>query len=180
LTSNAPADIAIYRLRPYDKFRRILVPIAGGPNSRLAVHTALAIAKNTKYDSQVLLVHVIIGDIDSIQAEGRAKSAFRYSTHGLDYTFEEIVLPASSPVEGILEAASYGDLIIIGATKEPRFRNLLMGNVAQRVAEGANSPVIIVKRQSTVLDSMLRENVLTPIRRSDKLAEAQERAKVSD
>ncbi len=180
IVSNPPADIAIYRYRPYDKFRRIIVPIAGGPNSRLAVHTALAIAKNTNYDSQVVLVHVIVGDIDPIQAEGRAKSAFRYSTHGLDYDFEEKILAASSPVEGILEAANDGDLVIIGATKEPRFRNLLMGNVAQRVAEEAKTPVIIVKRQSTVIDAMLRDTVLNPIRRSDKLAEAQERAQASD
>ena len=81
---------------------------------------------------------------------------------------------------GILEAAKDGDLVIIGATKEPRFRNLLMGNVAQNVAEGSETPVIIVKRQSTVIDAMLRDTVLSPIRRSDKLADAQERAQVSD
>jgi hypothetical protein len=46
-----------------------------------------------------------------------------------------------------------------------------MGNVAQQVADGAHCPVIIAKRQSTILDSMLRETVLSPIRISDKLDE---------
>ena len=59
--------------------------------------------------------------------------------------------------------------MVIGATKEPRFRNLLMGNVAQQVAEKAQCPVIIAKRQSSMVDAMLRETVLEPIRRSDKL-----------
>jgi amino acid transporter len=180
IVSNPPADLAIFRHRPYDKFSRIIVPIAGGPNSRLAVHTALAVARNTNYDTQVVLVNVAIEGIDPVQAEGRAKSAFRYSTHGLDYDFEEKIVTAGSPVAGILEAAKDGDLVIIGATKEPRFRNLLMGNVAQNVAEGSETPVIIVKRQSTVIDAMLRDTVLSPIRRSDKLADAQERAQVSD
>jgi hypothetical protein len=74
-------------------------------------------------------------------------------------------------VEGILEAAKDCDLMVIGATKEPRFRNLLMGNVAQQVAEGVKCPVIIAKRQSSIVDAMLRETVLEPIRRSDKLPE---------
>ncbi|MGW8319795.1 MAG: universal stress protein, partial [Candidatus Promineifilaceae bacterium] len=69
----------------------------------------------------------------------------------------------------ILEAAQDCDLVVIGATKEPLFRNLLMGNVSQRVAEGADCPVIIVKRRSPMLASMLRDTILMPIPRSDKL-----------
>jgi hypothetical protein len=60
-------------------------------------------------------------------------------------------------------------MIVIGATKEPRFRNLLLGNVSQRVAEAANCPVMIVKRRSTILDAVLRETVLAPIHKSRKL-----------
>lgn len=177
IISNPPADIAILRYRPHKYFNKILVPLAGGPNGRLAVNLAYAIAKNTPEDTQIVLFHVAVGDIDPIQAEARAKNVFRYATRGLEFPFEERVEPANSPVEGIVEASKGFDLIIIGATKEPRFKNLLMGNVAQRVAEGAECPVIIVKRQSTILDSMLRETVLSPIRQSDKLVEAQERAK---
>jgi hypothetical protein len=51
------------------------------------------------------------------------------------------------------------------------FRNLLLGNVAQQVAEQANCPVIVVKQRSSMLASVLRETVLPPIRRSPKLPE---------
>ena len=177
IVSNPPADIAILRYRPSGEFNRILVPIAGGPNGRLAVNLALAVAKNTPEDSHIVLLNVTVEGSDPVQAEARAKSAFRYAIHGLDYPFEERIVTAGSPVEGILEASIGCDLVVIGATKEPRFRNLLMGNVAQQVAEGSDCPVIIVKRQSTMIDAMLRETVLSPIRQSDKLADAQERAK---
>jgi amino acid transporter/nucleotide-binding universal stress UspA family protein len=177
IVSNPPADIAILRYRPHDHFNKILVPIAGGPNGRLAVNLAYSVAKNTPEDTQIVLLHVAVGDINPVQAEARAKNAFRYATRGLDFPFEEQIEPADSPVDGILKASEGCDLIVIGATKEPRFKNLLLGNVAQRVAEGAACPVIIVKRQSTIIDSMLRETVLSPIRQSDKLAEAQDRAK---
>jgi amino acid transporter/nucleotide-binding universal stress UspA family protein len=180
LIENPPADIAIVRYRPYERLNRIVVPIAGGPNSRLAATVAMSIARNTIEETEVRLVHVVVPGVDPIQAEARARSAFRRSTQGLDFPFLEELITGDSPYEGIIEAAEDSDMIVIGATKEPRFRNLLMGNVAQRVAEGASCPVIIVKRRSTIIDAMLRETVLKPIRQSDKLAEAQERAREGD
>jgi amino acid transporter/nucleotide-binding universal stress UspA family protein len=171
IVANPPADIAIFRDRPYGDLRRIVVPIAGGPNSRLSVHLALAVARNTPEETELVLVNVLIPGVSRAQGEARAKHAFRYATSGLDYPFVEKLIEAETPVDGILEAAKGSDLVVIGATKEPRFRNLLMGNVAQRVAEGAECPVIIAKRQSTIVDAMLRETVLEPIRRSDKLPE---------
>ena len=76
---------------------------------------------------------------------------------------------AESPLDGILQEAANSDMVVIGATKEPLFRNLLMGNVAQQVADQATKPVIVVKQRSTILASMLRETVLPPIRHSSRL-----------
>jgi amino acid transporter len=169
IVANPPADIAILRLRHYDKLERILVPVAGGPNGRLAVSVAQALAKNTPEKTKVVLIHIAIPAIDPVQAEARAQNAFRRATDGRIDGYEHRTVVANSPVEGILEAAENSDLVVIGATKEPMFRNLLMGNVSQRVAEGVHCPVIIVKRRSTVLASMLRETILPPIRQSEKL-----------
>jgi amino acid transporter len=174
IVANPPADIAIVRYRPYDKLGRVIVPIAGGPNSRLAVLTAVSVARSTAEDTTVVLTYIAVPGIDPVQAQARAQRAFRRAKHGIDFEFAEQVFHAETPYEGIVEAADAADMIIIGATKEPRFRNLLMGNVAQRVADTADCPVIIVKRRSTMIDAMLRETVLQPISRSDKLAQTQE------
>jgi nucleotide-binding universal stress UspA family protein len=176
IVENPPADIAIVRLRPYTLLNKIVVPIAGGPNSRLAATVAMSIARNTDEETEVVLLHVVVSGVDPVQAEARARSAFRRATQGLDYPFTEEILLADSPYDGIIKAAESSDMVVIGATKEPRFRNLLMGNVAQRVADGTSCPVIIVKRRSTIIEAMLRDTVLTPIRQSVKFAEAQERA----
>ena len=77
-------------------------------------------------------------------------------------------MPALSVVDGILGEAESADMLVLGATREPLFRNLLMGNVAEKVAGQAPCPVLIVKRRSTVLKSMLRGTVL-PAARSKKL-----------
>jgi nucleotide-binding universal stress UspA family protein len=87
-----------------------------------------------------------------------------------DFVEKQTVM-AASPLEGILQEAAQSDMIVIGATKEPLFRNLLLGNVAQQVAEQAACPVIVVKQRSSILASVLRETVLAPIRHSPKLPE---------
>ena len=101
--------------------------------------------------------------------QARANNAFRRAAEGINYPYETKIIVASSPVEGIMAEAAEADMIVIGATKEPFFVNLLMGNVSQRIADRANCPVLIVKRRSTVLKSMLRETVLQPVFRSRKL-----------
>ncbi|MFQ5418928.1 MAG: amino acid permease [Anaerolineae bacterium] len=169
IISNPPADIAVLRSRPYESLRRIVVPVAGGPNSRLAVTTAVALARNTDEETVVVLVHVALTGSDQTAVEARAHNAFRRATDGIDYSFEEKIITADNPVEGILKAAQDSDMVVIGATRERLFINLLAGNVSQQVAEQADVPVMIVKRRSTILSSMLRETVLPPVRVSKKM-----------
>ena len=170
VVANPPADTGIVRLRPFDKLRRILVPVAGGPNGRLALSLAVSMARNTDEESQVILLHVALPGIDPRVAEARAANAFRQALNGNRYEHvEKKIVTAETPLAGILKAAAECDLVTIGATKEPLFRNLLMGNVAQQVADQATVPVIVVKQRSTVLAAMLRETILPPIRRSSKL-----------
>jgi len=54
------------------------------------------------------------------------------------------------------------DLIVIGATNEPLFRNLMVGNLVRKVAEDAEVTVLVVKRRSSPLHSFLRQTVLEP------------------
>lgn len=177
IISNPPADIAIFRPHepfPYEGIRRIIVPVAGGPNCRMAMDTAVALARNSIGSTEILLLHVITTGTDDPTAQARAKNAFRRAAERADYPYTEKIVYANSPVEGILQTAVNSDMIVIGATKEKFFINLLMGNVSQRVAQDANCPVLIVKRRSTVLNSMLRETVLPPVLRSPKLTKNKE------
>ena len=169
IVANPPADIAILRARPINGLRRIVVPVAGGSNSRLSASTARALANASQGSTTVVLVHVALNGTDETAVQARANNAFRRATEGMDFPFEKQIVKSDDPVNGILEAAVGCDMIVIGATKEPMFRNLLMGNVSQRVADQAESPVLIVKRRSPMLQSMLRETVLQPVRESRKM-----------
>lgn len=166
VVANPPANIGIVRVRPFDRLRRILVPVAGGPNGRLALSLAVSLVQHAPDDSHVILLHVIPAGVDHNIAQARAESAFRQALNGSQYPFvEKRTVVADNPLGGILREAADSDMVIIGATKEPLFRNLLMGNVAQQVADQATQPVIVVKQRSNILASMLRETILPPIRR---------------
>jgi nucleotide-binding universal stress UspA family protein len=166
IASNPPTDIAIVRHRPYEQLHSILVPVAGGPNGRLAVSVAIALARNTPEQTRLILTHVAPTGVDSTDAQARAQNAFRRATEGRRYELiERRVVTASSPVDGILQVAADCDMVVIGATREPLFRNILMGNVPEQVAERSHCPVIVVKRRSTMFASMLRETILTPEQR---------------
>jgi amino acid transporter/nucleotide-binding universal stress UspA family protein len=170
--SNPPADIAIVRSRPYGKIRKIVVPVAGGPNSHLAVYTAVSLARHLPEPAEVIMVHVAVNGLDLADVEARAQNTFRRASTGVVYEYlTQQIVKAETAVEGILAVGKSADMIVLGATRETLFRNLLLGNVSQRVAEQAHCPVILVKRRSTILESVLRETVLPPIHRSNKLKE---------
>lgn len=72
------------------------------------------------------------------------------------------MVEGSNVTDAILETAEGYDLIVMGATEEPLFRNLLTGSIPARVAKQAEITVIIVKRRSGVIRSVIRQTVLAP------------------
>jgi nucleotide-binding universal stress UspA family protein len=80
---------------------------------------------------------------------------------------ERRIVEGSDVVETILAQAAGYDLIVIGASEEPLFRNLLMGSIPEQIAQRAAVTVIMIKRRSGVVHSFLRQTVLEPSTKSD-------------
>jgi len=163
IVDNPPTDIAVVRHRQQRPLRSVLVPVAGGPNSRRAAKMAITMAAaSNDGPAKVTLLHVVplgarSGDLV------RAEKAFDYALNGLDYeNVERRIVEGTSVVETVLDHATGYDLIVTGATEEPLFRNLLMGNIAEEIANRAEVTVIVVKRRSSPLHSFLRQTVLEP------------------
>ena len=151
LLDDSPADIALVRAGTIDRVQQILVPVAGGPNSRLAARIARALALQDGTPATVTLLHVATPNVPAARRAARARRAFREAAEGLDFPFVETILEAASPVEGILAAAAESDVIVIGAAVEPMLRKWRVDNVARRVADHAACPVIIAQRRRTPL-----------------------------
>jgi CIC family chloride channel protein len=166
IVDDPPCDIAVVRYREHRPIRKIFVPVSGGPNSRRVVRTAVNMATfGEEGPAQVNLMHIIHSG-GGTRSRVRADQIFDYAMEGIDYEqiTRNIVESSNGVLETILENAENCDcdLIVIGATDEPLFRNLLVGNIADQVANRAKVTVIVVKRRQSAFHSFLRQTVLEP------------------
>ena len=166
IVKNPPSNLAVVRYRQRRMLRSVLVPVAGGLNSRQAVKMAVCMATATE-DSpvKVVLLHVLPQDAH-LSSRVRAEQAFRYSLEGIDYELIETrVVYGNDVVEAVLAAAAPHDddpgcdLIVIGATREPFLRNLFMGSIPSQIAQRAEVTVIMVKRRISSIRSFLRQTI---------------------
>jgi amino acid transporter/nucleotide-binding universal stress UspA family protein len=163
IVDNPPADIAVVRYRKSRPLCSILVPVAGGRNSRLAVRTAINMARQAQDGpARVTVMHVVpIGaaQVDRVRADKYIQQAI----NGIAYQpLDRLLIEGDSVLEAILQTAQDHDLIVIGATDEPLLKNLLVGNLPTRVAREAKITVVMVKRRSGAIKSLLRQTVLAP------------------
>ena len=165
IVDNPPTDIAIVRYREHRPLRSILVPVSDGPNSRRAVRMAVSMARASQNGPvQVTVLHVLpVGARKATVV--RAEQTLDYVLEGIEYDLtERRLVEGTDLVDRVVEEADTGgyDLLVVGATEEPLFRNLLMGSVSGQIARRAPVTVIMVKRRSSPLHSFLRQTVLEP------------------
>ena len=167
LVDDPPCDIAVVRYKDSKPVKSILVPIAGGLNSRLAVQTAIQVGlSSAEGPARVTLLQVIPKGARTSDRV-RAEQIIKDSSQGFDYPNlsteivegENVVNSILSTAQGDGQDSSY-DLIVIGATQEPLFKNLLVGDVVSQVTKKASMGVIMVKARSSRLHSFLRQTVL--------------------
>jgi amino acid transporter/nucleotide-binding universal stress UspA family protein len=163
ILSNPPTDVALVRYREYRPLRSILVPISSGPNSRHAVKVAISMARREPGEAvRVHLAHVVPVNPTESQCV-RARQAMAYVQEGNPYEhIETELIEGHNVTDTILAAAQRHDLIVMGATKEPLFHTLLLGTIPQQIAQRAATTVIMVKRQSGLLRSVLKQTVVPP------------------
>ncbi|MGC9332924.1 MAG: amino acid permease [Anaerolineae bacterium] len=165
IVDNPPTDIAIVRYREYRPLRSILVPVSDGPNSRRAVRMAVSMARASQNGPvTVTLLHVLPVGARSASVV-RAEQTLDYVLEGIESeSVEKRLVEGTDVVNSVIEEAQRGgyDLIVVGATEEPLFRNLLMGSISSQIAKRAPMTTIMVKRRSSPLHSFLRQTVLEP------------------
>lgn len=165
IVDDPPCDIALVRYREHKPIESVFVPVSGGPNSRRVVRTAVHMASlGEEGPAKVDLMHIVppgAGTRERI----RTNQIFDYALEGIDYPhITRNIVEGTSVLETILENAENCEceLIVIGSTDEPLFRNLLVGNIAEQVANRAKVTVIVVKRRQSAFHSFLRQTVLEP------------------
>jgi nucleotide-binding universal stress UspA family protein len=137
---NAPCNIAVVKARGLQSIRRILVLTAGGPNAVLALGLAMSIAR--RYRAEVTTLYVAK---PGQEATGRAMLAKTVNgLQGAKAVRRELVV-AENAVKGILKEYKDYDLVLLGATQEGLFQQVLFGPIPEEVAKRCSKTVIVVK-----------------------------------
>ncbi len=161
---NPPTDLALVRYRDWHPIRSILVPVIARPNSRLAIKVALSIARQAQQGPAHIHVISIVPPGSPEHTRRRAEQSIASAMNG-SKTYEKLtteLVEGVKTVDTILEKAAGYDLVVMGATEEPLFNNRLTGRIPARIAKMADATVVIVKRRSGIVRSVLRQTVLLP------------------
>jgi amino acid transporter/nucleotide-binding universal stress UspA family protein len=161
----APCDVAVLRDRGVEDIKHVLVPVGGGPHTRLALRLAWDIARAEEGSLTALRLLPEAGEVDmEVEIDvlrqlaedvlGEIPEEITLSLKRSDSVVEEI-LAESAPVEG---RADY-DLIVIGASEEWFLKDLLFGSIPDRVADGAPCSVLMVRKYEPAPVSWLRRMI---------------------
>ena len=161
LAKNPPCDLAVVRFRRSGLPRRIMVPIAGGPNARLALELAVteadAIEQRTDHRPEVVGLNLVLdGTEPTPEILETRRQTLIDDLDIVGWPLEMRVIWANDVVSGILNETADFDQIIIGASEEGLLEQSLFGSIPQRIAEEALTTVIMVKRHDLVKFSLRR------------------------
>ncbi|MGD2294716.1 MAG: amino acid permease [Candidatus Aminicenantes bacterium] len=137
----APCNVAVLKGLGNQKFKRILVPMRGGPNSALALEIASILAE--KDDAEVVSFAV-----KSKKSRIDADKVTDTITERSNVNPERIkmkLVKANNAAEAILNESKDYDLIVLGFTRDPLIRQITKETVCHAVAWKCNKPMIIVK-----------------------------------
>jgi nucleotide-binding universal stress UspA family protein len=162
VAANPPCDLAIVRFRKRVEPRRILVPTSGGVNAQLAIR--LAIDQARRYEERtgeqpvITLQYVCVPAAACPERQAQGYELLRSIAAGYDFPLKVAVTASDDVVDGIVREAENHDLIVIGATAERFFDQVLIGTVPERVALTAPVTVMMVKGYRGPVRTWLRDN----------------------
>ncbi len=163
IVDNPPTDVVVVRYRQWRPLKRVLVPVTGGLNSRRAVKLAASMARTSVPEQVDMTILHVIPPGSNHRERILGQQAIDASQEGVDYDhIETKMVQSGDRAATILEQAKAHDLIVIGASDEPLFRNFMVGTLAERVARDADVTVMMVKRRSSPLHSFMRQTILEP------------------
>lgn len=147
----AACPVGVLKYKGLDKIDNILVPYRGSEHAYFGAEMAFRLA--AEKDKSVTILRVIKPGAD---VEQDRESAYQELQPVIDenVNYEIKAVEAESVADGIVNitCSEDYDLLIIGASKEWRFKNLLFGSIPDLVAEEADCSVLMVRQYGSDIE----------------------------
>ena len=152
IIERSPCDVAILKDCGHREFKKILVPLAGGPNSILALEIAGIIGSRDK--SQVTAL-----TISSKKSKFNLKQFLKENKDKVGLPSERIgtkVIHSEDVTDAILKESEDYDLVVLGSTQEGLLHQFVKTSIPETVAQKSEKPVIMVKASGGIRSFMKR------------------------
>lgn len=124
----------------------ILVPLAGGPNSEIAIDVAVELAQYWNA-SLTLLTVVSSSSGESVWMEADTR-LHNYADSIDTVPVDTHVCTHENVVGAITERARGYDLVVIGGSERSLFRRLFSGTIPKQLAERSETPIFVVENDT--------------------------------
>ena len=142
---NAPCDLALLKIAKPEPPKRCLFPTAGGPHARLAAEMLNVLAP--ALGMSVTACYVVPPGASATERQ----EADRWISKTLeqiemDIDVERKLIESSSIAGGIARESKDYDLVVLGATREGFLRQVMFGEIPEKVARYSPASVLVVRR----------------------------------
>jgi len=153
----APCDLLVYKIgkNGFQK-KHCLLPTAGGPNAKLASCVLEAISKDWQMDVTTGYVLPPNADVEQ-QSLAETRMIDTLATLDTPESVNKKIIESQSVAGGIAKASKDYDLVVIGAAKEPFFKQVLFGEIPEKVARFSPTSVLMVKKYEGVVRSIFKK-----------------------
>ena len=144
IAKDPPCDVALVKLHSPGSYRRILLPVRGGPHAALALRLAVGLAE--RHDATVTALRVLPPGLTLGEVEREKEHFQRFLASTPSHRVEASFKVSGSVAQAILDEVCNHQVVVMGASAAPSpAEPYLFGSIAERVVREADRQVIVVK-----------------------------------
>lgn len=158
---NPPCDLAVLKIRGTPPPGKILIPTHGGAHAPLSIRLSSAIAKARGGSLDLYNVVPPAEEPGFVHAGRAARGRTLLAQNGASELNAKVIIEhGEDPVATVVKKARGYDLVVVGASTEPAWRNYLFGQKTEQIASRVPGSVLMVKshqgRRSETMRRLMR------------------------
>ena len=146
----SPCDVAVVKQRGVREFKRVVVPVRGGPHAELALRFGDAIAR--RHGATLVALHIVPPGITLAVRAQAERALVAFVRQHVGGRAETLLREASNVRGAILKEADRSDLMVMGAAAPSTANGAthLFGAMPEAIATRSRTTVVVVKTRETI------------------------------
>jgi len=155
---HAPCDLALLKVESTEVPKRCLFPTAGGPHALLAAEMLNVLAP--AFGMEVTVCYVVQpGATEETRRQANEWITKTIVAADITVPVERKIIESASVAGGIAKESRDYDLVVLGAAREPFLKQVMFGEIPEKVARFSPASVLVVKRYEGRVRSLVKRTL---------------------